>query len=149
MKGFTLIELMVTVAIMAIIAAIAYPSYVQFILRNNESTVQARILELSQALEKHKSQNFSYKGFAISTEEVGSPKKYTLNIVGDVTKDVSGVEMTSSIATSGSGWVIKATPEDSRNATYLMNSQGLKCKNKLSSAVTYLSCGTGAGNEHW
>lgn len=148
-KGFTLIELMITVVVMAILAAIAYPSYIQFLLKNDASTAQARILELSAALEKHKSQNFSYKGFPISSEDLGSPKKYTISIVGAVSKDGSGVETTASITTSGSGWIIKAVPTDVRNYTYLMNSQGLKCRNKLSSEVSYSGCGTGAGNETW
>ncbi len=148
-KGFTLIELMITVVVMAVLAAIAYPSYTQFLLKNDASTAESRILELSQALEKHKSQNFSYKGFPISSEDLGSPKKYTISIVGSVAKDGSGVETTSSIATSGSGWIIKAVPTDIRNYTYLMNSQGLKCKNKLSSDVNFSGCGTGVGNEKW
>ena len=148
-RGFTLIELMITVAVMAVLAAIAFPSYTQFLLKNNASAAEARILELSQALEKHKSQNFSYKGFPISSEDLGSPKKYTITVVGAVSQDGSGVETAASIATSGSGWSIKAVPVDNRNYTYLMTSQGLKCKSKLSSDVTYSGCGTGASNENW
>lgn len=149
-KGFTLIEMMITVAIMAIIAAIAYPSYTQFILKNEASKVQTRMLELSQSLERYKSQNFSYKGFPITSEDIGDPKKYTITIVGAVATDSGGSEKHESIASSGSSWAMKAISTDTKNYSFLMNNLGLKCRNKLAIKVTYLSCGgTSDGSGTW
>jgi len=45
--GFTLLELMIVVAIVAILAAIAYPSYQQHIVRNNRAAAQQYLLEVS------------------------------------------------------------------------------------------------------
>jgi type IV pilus assembly protein PilE len=51
--GFTLIELMVTVAIIGILTAIAYPSYTQYVLRANRAEARAILLESVQFLERN------------------------------------------------------------------------------------------------
>lgn len=46
-RGFTLIELMITVAIVGILSAIAYPSYTQYMIRANRAAAQAEMMDIA------------------------------------------------------------------------------------------------------
>jgi len=112
-QGFTLIELMIAVAIVGILTAIAYPSYTNYVNRGKRSEGRAALLDTAAKLERFYSDRSRYAtanntfpaltGFSTTTET----GKYTL-----------------SIATSGTfqTYVLTATPTfddpDCGNFTY-------------------------------
>jgi type IV pilus assembly protein PilE len=80
-NGFTLIELMVTVAIVGILAAIALPSYTSYINQANRSDAKSVLLENAQFLERNYTENNKYHqdsaGSAIALPVTVSPKSGT------------------------------------------------------------------------
>ena len=66
-KGFTLIELMVTVAVVAILAAIAYPSYTQYVIRGNRASAKAAMMDIANRQQQFLMSNRAYADTATLT----------------------------------------------------------------------------------
>lgn len=164
-QGFTLIELMVVVVIIAIFAAIAIPSYQEYIRRSNLAMAQQEMQKLAEQLERYRSRNFSYKGFDAtylyqdkggqtlakfdSTKQIvqlpldTSNTKYTLAVVDTTTNN----PLLTSANAIGQGWAVTAKSADTNNYSLLMTNTGLRCKNKTWANISSSSCGT--GSESW
>ncbi|HHB93105.1 MAG TPA: type IV pilin protein [Thioploca sp.] len=59
-KGFSLIELMIVVAIIGVITAIAYPTYRQHVLESNRFEAKSALMELSRLQEEFDIENNQY-----------------------------------------------------------------------------------------
>jgi len=84
--GFTLIELMIVVAVVGILASVAYPSYLEHVRRTNRAEAKTILLEMAQLLERNFTEanrydlNSAGNAFVLPTTQ--SPKtgtaKYTV-----------------------------------------------------------------------
>ncbi len=70
--GFTLIELMIAVAIIGILIAIAYPSYRGHVERTHRDMAKAALQQFASAMERHYMTNNSYLGAGTANNNGGN-----------------------------------------------------------------------------
>ncbi|WP_035264313.1 type IV pilin protein [Acinetobacter sp. Ver3] len=159
-KGFTLIELMVVVVIIAILMTIAVPSYQSYLKRNAAAQAQQEISKIIEQLERYKSRSFSYRGFdakyiydqdtsmtSISLPDAKKPK-YVISIA-DISEKTPKT-LLSSDQGLGRAWGIRAVPTQTGYDAFLATSQGIRCKteylveNDLKEVNAYTGCGANA-----
>jgi type IV pilus assembly protein PilE len=109
-KAFTLVELMVTVAIVGILASIAIPSYQGSVMKSRRADAKGALLGFANAMERYFTVNNSYLGAAGtdgSPADIGAPRIYS------TTSPVNGgtpyYNLTISAATASS-YTLSAAP---------------------------------------
>lgn len=123
-NGFTLIELMITVAIIGILSAIAYPSYTQYIVKSNRSAAEGFMLTVAGKQEQYM---LDARMYATSMTLLGitSPSEVSQNY---------SVTVSANNATTPPSYTVTATPtgsqasRDTKCATLTLDQTGAKGK---------------------
>ena len=133
--GFTLIELMIVVAIVAILSAIAFPSYLDYVRKGRRSDARALLQAASIAQEKYRLNNTSY---ANATTALSPPCP------------------TSGNCNSEQGNYRLATPTNVSGTTYTLTANAISSSQSADTgctAITYSVSGTaityGPSNTCW
>lgn len=118
-RGFTLIELMITVAIVSVLSAIAYPSYQEYVRRGHRADARAGLLQAQQWLERAATATGSYPTAALPSTLTWSSdgnKRYTIALAAGNTT---------------TAYTLTATPKSGPQAsdkcgTYTLSNAGLR-----------------------
>lgn len=106
-KGVTLIELMITVAVVAILASIALPSYNQYVVQSRRSEAKSSLLELSQFMERYYTTNSAYNktSGATATSLAASDLPYS-----SVPKDGGAAYYSIAVSSTSSTYTLTLSP---------------------------------------
>ena len=66
-RAFSLVELLIVVAIIGIVSAIALPTYQQHVLRANRTQASTALMDLSSKMQQYFVQHNSYEGATLSS----------------------------------------------------------------------------------
>ena len=134
--GFSLIELMITVAIVGILAAIAIPAYTSYIRRAHRTDATQTLLQDAQALQRCYSQNFTYAPTAPNT----------CPVVAGTVSSTGGYYSISVTIPSATQYAITATPQkspqtsDSACASFTLLSSGQQSAQDSGGTDTTATC---------
>lgn len=125
-KGFTLIEIMIVVMIIGVLAAIAYPSYQNHVIKSRRAAAAACSLEAAQFMERFYTTNMKYDK-DIAGKAVALPATACANDLANFyTFSLKAADL------SASTYTIDATPKgqqlarDTKCATLSINQTGKK-----------------------
>jgi type IV pilus assembly protein PilE len=135
-SGFTLIELMIAVAVIGILAAIALPSYKQYVVRGNRAAAQAEMMDIANREQQYLLVNRGYTN-SLSALNYSAPTavstKYTVGNTGAVTLGSYLDASCSAVADTGTApsYVIAFAPvstgSQASDGTLYLSSTGVKC----------------------
>ena len=100
-KGFSLIELMIVIAIIGILASISYPSYRDYIMRARRTDGKVALLDTAQRIERYYSENNTYIGASNS-----------LNLPQTSGEGFYSVDVAVPNPLTGTGYLLTATPQN-------------------------------------
>jgi type IV pilus assembly protein PilE len=122
MRGITLIELVVVMAIVGVLASIAIPSYRQYLLRSHRAEAKSALLNLAAAQEKFYLQNNTYTDELTTAPPAGLGLPAT-TVNGHFTVAITAFDDESFTATATAAG---GQAQDSHCASFTINQAGTR-----------------------
>ena len=120
-QGFTLIELMITVAIVAILASVALPSYTEYIRRGQVAQATEALSEAKVVMEQFYANNRTYAGAVFNGAAICSATVDTGSktfAIGASSCDAAGFTLTATGKASMTGFAYAITQNGTKTSTF-------------------------------
>lgn len=142
-QGFTLIELMIVVAILGILAAIAYPSYQDYVKRTHRADMMSEMQQIASRIESNK---INYKRYdriplsAVLSSTIANDGSTNFPLTGNALYQVTIATGTSGSSdwtvrtntVGGANWTINAVPRSNSimatDSSLSLDYRGIKCR---------------------
>ena len=113
-KGFSLIELMIVVALIAVIAAFALPSYSRSVLKSKRQIGKGELMEVISRQEQFFVNN---KAYATDLTTLGyGANPYYINEHGDEAVAASSIYQVSLVSPTATAFSVRVTPQNSQSS---------------------------------
>jgi type IV pilus assembly protein PilE len=139
--GFNLIELMIVVAIVGVIAAFAYPSYLEQVRKTRRADCAGAVTSLASSMERFFTVNNTYQGAGAGGGNTGTPTIFQASCPVDGGTPTYNLTIQAATASTFS---VQAAPvgqqASDKCGTLTLTNTGLKGVTGASAGVTWQDC---------